>query len=48
MSSPDILFSPCWLSTLELPNRVVMAAMTRSFSPDGAPIPAAGHRVREP
>ncbi len=35
MSSP--LFSPFKLKTLEMPNRTVMAPMTRSFSPDGVP-----------
>lgn len=34
---PDILFTPCHLGTLALPNRVVMAPMTRSFSPGGVP-----------
>jgi len=33
----DILFSPFTLRNLELPNRIVMAPMTRSFSPDGVP-----------
>lgn len=31
------LFQPFHLGTLELPSRVVMAPMTRSFSPDGVP-----------
>ena len=33
----DILFEPFDLGTLSLPNRVVMAPMTRSFSPGGVP-----------
>ena len=33
----DILFSPFTLRNLTLPNRIVMAPMTRSFSPDGVP-----------
>ena len=37
MSGLDALFSPCRLNALTLPNRVVMAPMTRSFSPDGVP-----------
>ncbi|MEM7730687.1 MAG: NADH:flavin oxidoreductase [Pseudomonadota bacterium] len=35
MTNP--LFSPFKLKSLELPNRIVMAPMTRSFSPDGMP-----------
>jgi 2,4-dienoyl-CoA reductase-like NADH-dependent reductase (Old Yellow Enzyme family) len=31
----DILFQPYALKSLNLPNRIVMAPMTRSFSPDG-------------
>lgn len=37
MNSLDILFSSYRLNTLDLPNRVVMAPMTRSFSPGGVP-----------
>ncbi|MBR0755078.1 NADH:flavin oxidoreductase [Bradyrhizobium jicamae] len=33
--SPDVLFRPFQLKGLRLPNRVVMAPMTRSFSPGG-------------
>ncbi len=33
----DSLFRPFQLKTLKLPNRVVMAPMTRSFSPGGVP-----------
>ena len=33
----DPLFTPFTLKNLELPNRIVMAPMTRSFSPDGLP-----------
>ena len=33
--SVDALFQPFDLKTLRLPNRVVMAPMTRSFSPGG-------------
>ena len=35
MSHLDLLFSPYRLRSLTLPNRVVMAPMTRSFSPGG-------------
>jgi 2,4-dienoyl-CoA reductase-like NADH-dependent reductase (Old Yellow Enzyme family) len=35
--SLDALFRPFTLKSLHLKNRVVMAPMTRSFSPDGAP-----------
>ncbi|MEM7741112.1 MAG: NADH:flavin oxidoreductase [Pseudomonadota bacterium] len=33
----DTLFSPFKLKSLEIPNRIVMAPMTRSFSPGGVP-----------
>ena len=35
--SLDTLFSPFSLKTLTLPNRIVMAPMTRNFSPGGIP-----------
>ena len=38
MSAPvQALFAPFRLGNLELPTRVVMAPMTRSFSPGGVP-----------
>jgi 2,4-dienoyl-CoA reductase-like NADH-dependent reductase (Old Yellow Enzyme family) len=37
MSGLDVLFSPYRLNALNVPNRVVMAPMTRSFSPGGVP-----------
>ena len=39
MNSPhiDALFEPFRVKSLELKNRIVMAPMTRSFSPDGVP-----------
>ncbi len=37
MRNLDILFKPYRLNALELPNRVVMAPMTRSRSPGGVP-----------
>ena len=37
MPSPDILFRPFHLNSLSLPNRIVMAPMTRSFAPEGIP-----------
>jgi len=37
MPSTDVLFSPFRLKSLTLPNRVVMAPMTRSKSPDQIP-----------
>ncbi|MDR6287876.1 2,4-dienoyl-CoA reductase-like NADH-dependent reductase (Old Yellow Enzyme family) [Inquilinus ginsengisoli] len=39
-SSPDVLFRPFKLGSLALPNRIVMAPMTRSFAPGGVPGPA--------
>ena len=33
----DVLFQPFQLKSLTLKNRIVMAPMTRSFSPDGVP-----------
>lgn len=46
--SVDALFRPFQVKTLKLPNRVVMAPMTRSFSPQGVPTPqvAAYYRRR--
>ena len=35
--STDILFSPFSFKSLNLKNRIVMAPMTRSFSPGGVP-----------
>jgi 2,4-dienoyl-CoA reductase-like NADH-dependent reductase (Old Yellow Enzyme family) len=35
--SPDPLFKPFSINKLRLPNRIVMAPMTRSFSPGGVP-----------
>lgn len=39
MTSPvaDTLFRPFRLGALDLPNRIVMAPMTRSFAPEGVP-----------
>jgi 2,4-dienoyl-CoA reductase-like NADH-dependent reductase (Old Yellow Enzyme family) len=36
----DALFRPFRLGSLDLPNRIVMAPMTRSFAPGGVPGPA--------
>ena len=36
-ASTDTLFRPFRIKSLELKNRIVMAPMTRSFSPDGVP-----------
>ncbi len=33
----DILFNPVTIGTLKLANRIVMAPMTRGFSPNGVP-----------
>ncbi|HUW36699.1 MAG TPA: NADH:flavin oxidoreductase [Rhodocyclaceae bacterium] len=46
--SPDPLFKPFSVNKLSLKNRIVMAPMTRSFSPDGVPGPdvAAYYRRR--
>jgi 2,4-dienoyl-CoA reductase-like NADH-dependent reductase (Old Yellow Enzyme family) len=35
--TPNILFQPVTLGTLKLSNRIVMAPMTRGFSPNGIP-----------
>jgi 2,4-dienoyl-CoA reductase-like NADH-dependent reductase (Old Yellow Enzyme family) len=45
---PTILFSPFTLNGVTLPNRIVMAPMTRNFSPHGVPGPdvAAYYRRR--
>ena len=37
--SVDALFQPFQIKSLKLPNRIVMAPMTRSFSPGGIPPP---------
>jgi len=37
MSQHDALFSPITLGKLELPNRIVMAPMTRTYSPGNVP-----------
>ncbi|MEO1252336.1 MAG: NADH:flavin oxidoreductase [Pseudomonadota bacterium] len=39
MAANDVLFEPFTLNGLELPNRIVMAPMTRSFSPGKVPGP---------
>lgn len=36
-SSTDVLFRPFSIGSLNLPNRIVMAPMTRAFAPDGIP-----------
>ena len=36
-STSNVLFQPFKLKSLEMKNRIVMAPMTRSFSPDGIP-----------
>jgi 2,4-dienoyl-CoA reductase-like NADH-dependent reductase (Old Yellow Enzyme family) len=37
MPLTDILFEPFRLKSLDLPNRIVMAPMTRTFAPEGIP-----------
>ena len=37
LASPDVLFRPFRLRSLSLPNRIVMAPMTRAFAPEGVP-----------
>src|SRR5215471_14371117 len=37
MASTDVLFRPFALKSLQLPNRIVMAPMTRSKSPEQVP-----------
>jgi len=46
--SPQVLFSPYQILGVRLPNRIVMAPMTRAFSPGGVPGPgvAAYYRRR--
>lgn len=44
--SNDALFQPFKLKGLTLPNRVVMAPMTRSFSPGGIPTDEVAHYYR--
>jgi len=48
MSTNDTLFRPFSLKSLNIKNRIVMAPMTRSFSPNGIPTPdvAAYYRKR--
>src|SRR5262249_39773842 len=48
MASTDVLFTPFHLKGLTLPNRVVMAPMTRSRSPEQVPNDAVAtyYRVR--
>ncbi|MFT4466208.1 MAG: hypothetical protein ACMX3H_18715 [Sodalis sp. (in: enterobacteria)] len=41
MTTTDVLFHPVRIGAMELPNRIVMAPMTRSFAVDG--IPGAAH-----
>ncbi len=43
----DNLFKPFKLKTLNLKNRIVMAPMTRSFSPEGIPTPAVADYYRK-
>ena len=38
--STDVLFRPFSIKSLSLPNRIVMAPMSRYFAPDGVPGPA--------
>ena len=44
--SLDSLFSPFQFKSLKLPNRIVMAPMTRSFSPNGVPTPLVAEYYR--
>src|SRR5881398_2104584 len=48
MSTNNTLFRPFSLKSLNIKNRIVMAPMTRSFSPNGVPTPevAAYYRKR--
>ena len=36
-ASTDVLFRPFRIKSLDLPNRIVMAPMTRTFAPEGIP-----------
>jgi len=47
MSSAASLFQPFALKSLKLANRIVMAPMTRSFSPGGVPTPAVSEYYRK-
>jgi len=40
MRATDVLFRPFRIGTMTLPNRIVMAPMTRSFAVDGSPVAA--------
>ncbi|MEK6349219.1 MAG: NADH:flavin oxidoreductase [Burkholderia sp.] len=40
LSNSDVLFQPFSVGSLTLPNRIVMAPMTRSFAPEGIPGPS--------
>lgn len=44
--STESLFRPFEFKSLKLPNRIVMAPMTRSFSPDGVPTPEVAEYYR--
>lgn len=47
MPSTTPLFTPFQLKGLTLPNRIVMAPMTRSFSPGGVPTKAVSEYYRK-
>ncbi len=47
MSHAAPLFQPFTFKGLTLPNRIVMAPMTRSFSPGGVPTPAVSEYYRK-
>jgi len=47
MSNAALLFQPFVHKTLKLPNRIVMAPMTRSFSPGGVPTQAVAEYYRK-
>ncbi len=46
MTTVDTLFRPFSLKSLDLPNRIVMAPMTRNFAPEGVPGPAIAEYYR--
>jgi len=47
MMQPNSLFQPFHLKSLQLKNRIVMAPMTRSFSPGGVPTPEVANYYRK-
>ena len=47
MTATDILFQPFTSPRLALPNRIVMAPMTRNMAPEGVEVETAGDLEEE-